>query len=249
MDGHKPTESGGLPAVAEDLPGDVRDILNQFRPDLADNIERMQSIKRAHHAPDATPQDKLADDYGWLWEFEHEGDHLTAKQIRFLVAFAGTGFKTLIPALQMAGYTNERSWAKPVVMAALHEMTKANVKRWEISGYKIARELSSILNGNITDFCDISAAGIVMKDLAALPKEMTACIQEVQETRNAQGTQLRIKLYDKMAAINTGAKLLDLMPKEKIELTITGLEDRLASAMQRLRHEPQDIEGELVKDV
>jgi hypothetical protein len=123
------------------------------------------------------------------------------------------------------------------------------VQRWQISGNKVGRELASILNGNITDFCDVSAAGVTMKDLSKIPREVTSCIQEIHETRNAQGTQIRIKLYDKLAAANTAAKILELFPKETtINVMMTDLERRLSTGLQRLKSEPIDIEGELVTD-
>lgn len=138
----------------------------------------------------------------------------------------------------------EARWAKPRVLAALHEATKHAAQQWQISTSKVVRELASILDGNIADVCDVGPAGIIVKDFSKLPRHVTGAVQEIHETRNAQGTQIRIKLYDKMPAITLVTKLQGMAPAEKIDITVHGLEDRLSAALQRV---PLEIEGELVE--
>jgi hypothetical protein len=155
------------------------------------------------------------------------------------------GFQSAYLALQEAGKNgNGDRWATPVVLAALHEATKHARKQWQMNTGKVVREMASILSGNIADVCDIGPAGIVVKDFSTLPRHVTGAVQEVHETRNAQGTQIRIKLYDKTPILNLAVKLLALAPSEKLDVTVHGLEDRLSAALQRV---PLEIEGELVE--
>jgi len=191
----------------------------------------------------------LADDFTWLWDFTYEGQTRTDKEINFVVLYVRDGFQAAWKAYYAATGTNcaeehEARWAKPRVLAALHEATKHAAQQWQISTSKVVRELASILDGNIADVCDVGPAGIIVKDFSKLPRHVTGAVQEIHETRNARGTQIRIKLYDKMPAINLVTKLRGMEPAKEINITVSGLEDRLSAALQRV---PLEIEGELVE--
>lgn len=235
--------------MARDVPSDVTDLVRQHRPEVADDIARIHAIKKAQSRPDELPSDKFADDFTWLWDFTYEGQKLTDKEINFIIVYMQNGFQVAWKAYCATIDTNctetyENRWAKPRVLAALHEATKHAVQQWQISTSKVVRELASILDGNIADVCDVGPAGIIVKDFSKLPRHVTGAVQEIHETRNAQGTQIRIKLYDKMPAITLVTKLQGMAPAEKIDITVHGLEDRLSAALQRV---PLEIEGELVE--
>lgn len=233
--------------MARNLPSDVTDLVHQHRPEVADDLARIHAIGKAQSRPDELPSDKFADDFTWLWDFTYEGQKLTDKEINFVVLYVRNGFQAAWKVFKDATGNNDdgvERWAKPRVLAALHEATKHAVQQWQISTSKVVRELASILDGNIADVCDVGPAGIIVKDFSKLPRHVTGAVQEIHETRNAQGTQIRIKLYDKMPAITLVTKLQGMAPAEKIDITVHGLEDRLSAALQRV---PLEIEGELVE--
>ncbi len=64
--------------------------------------------------------------------------------------------------------------------------------------------------------------------------------------RNAQGTQIRIKMHDKMGAINTLTKVLGMLAPQQLDVNVySELEAKLANANARIK-QPILIEGECV---
>lgn len=234
--------------MAPNVPEGVLAIIRQQRPDIADDIERVTALKRAKHQPDETLEDRIANDLTWLWDFEHQGVRLKPKEIDFVIQYVRNGFEPST-ALNKTGLSLDTAWANPTVLAALHEYTKNVPRQWQINPTKVVRQLHSVVTSNISDVCDITPAGVVLKDFSQLPRSVTDAVQEVHEIRNAQGTQIRVKFYDKLNAANILLKVMDAFPKEVLQVEFGGLEEKLVSAMQRLRHdEPKDIEGELVNE-
>lgn len=237
-------------ALAVNSEEDVVNIIAEHRPELAEDIRRLRSLKNAQTEGDREQIDKFADDLTWLWDFEYEGTKLTDLEINCVLLYIRNGFYNANIALQAYKQNSnaakvEDVFGRPQVLAALHKATEGAVRQYQISTHKIIREMASILNGNITDFCSVSAAGMVIKDLDALPREVTAAIQEIQETRNAQGTQIRIKLHDKIPVISAFIRMKGMNPAEKVDVTLHTLEDRLNEALKRV---PIEIEGELVNE-
>jgi hypothetical protein len=247
METHADYQATPPTGVAQNVPADALELIRKYRPEIAHDIERISSLRRSHQIPDETPQDKLADDYTWLWDFEYQGEKLSAKEIEFIIIYAKQGFDKLTGALAKAGIASTTDpWAKPRVCAALHEATKNMAKSWQINTAKVGRQIFNIIQSNISDVADIGPAGIVLKDFSQLPKHITDAVQEVHEVRNAQGTQIRVKFYDKLAAANIMLRVMNAFPKETLQVEFSGLDEKLASAIQRLKSEPKDIEGEVV---
>ena len=209
---------------------------------MARGLKKAEYATGARYLRSQEAEDLTAEDYTWLWDFEYEGKKLSEPEIRAVLAVAKSGFSLTgvkdDPGLQ-------KLIAKPIVQAALHEATKDSKYRWQISAHKMGRELASVMHSDIRDFIKIDPATnrISLKDLEQLPRAMTCAIQEIHETRTAQGTQVRVKLYDKLAAINTAAKIMNLFPKEVLSVEINGLEEKLSAALHRLENAPKTIEG------
>jgi hypothetical protein len=208
---------------------------------VARGLKKAEYATGARYLRSQEAEDLVAEDYTWLWDFEYEGKKLSEPEIRAVLTVAKAGFRLM--GIKTDGNI-EWHIAKPIVQAALHEATKDEKYRWQISAHKMGRELASVMHSDIRDFITIDPATnrISLKDLEKLPREMTCAIQEIHETRTAQGTQVRVKLYDKLAALNTAAKVMSLFPKETISLEINGLEEKLAAALHRLEG-PKTIEG------
>jgi hypothetical protein len=239
---HAASKSPDGRALAADLPEALLEALERENPEVARGLRKAEYATGARYLRSQEAEDLTAEDYTWLWDFEYQGQKLNEQEIRAVLAVAKAGFS-------FTGLRNEnnieRHIAKPIVQAALHEATKDEKYRWQISAHKMGRELASVMHSDIRDFITIDPATnrISLKDLEKLPREMTCAIQEIHETRTAQGTQVRVKLYDKLAAINTAAKVMNLFPKEVLSLEINGLEEKLAAALNRLEG-PKTIEGQ-----
>lgn len=230
--------------MAKDLGTDVLDDIRRVAPDVADGLERLTIHRRRSFQGDEEPGDETPADYSFLLDFEHGGTKLNPSELRAVMAYVGNGFQ--FPA---GDYIYQSLYTKPTVLAALRAVTADAVKQYQVSPTRMVRELSKLIDSNISDVMEIGPGGILVKDFSELPREITACVQEVHEVRNAQGTQIRVKLYDKIGAINTLCKLLGFN-KEKTEVNVTvDVADRLSAALQRLRTVPNRdadvIEGHL----
>lgn len=230
--------------MAEELAADTLDAIRKVAPDVADGLERVAIHQRQKFRGNEEPGDEIPADYSFLLDFTYDGKKLTPAELRAVLTFVGNGF--MMPpgdVIHIPLYTHPR------VLAALHAVTEDAVKQFQINPNRVVRELSTLIGSNISDVMDIGPGGILVKDFSKLPREITAAVQEVQEVRNAQGTQIRVKLYDKVAAINTLCKLLGFN-KEKTEVTVSvDVGNRLDAALQRLKRvpEPDAIEGELAQ--
>jgi hypothetical protein len=209
--------------------------------ELHANLQRLSELRRSASLPDA-PEDATADDLTWLYSFTYEGERLSGDEIAAIVRFTREGLfgnrsKTSRVDSQFRAFAEY--CARPVVAAAMHRMTEHHLRQWEMNAGKVCRQLFSIVTANVTDVCDVTATGIRLKTLSDLPRHMTDAVQEIHETRNAQGTQLRIKFYDKVAAAGLALRLLDAMPKETLKVEVEGLERLLETALRR-----SDLKGE-----
>lgn len=226
---------------------------------VASDIARVRSLQRARQFPALSAEEELATDWTWLLDFTHQGQPLTEKEILFIVAYARNGFQSITDALKEMGKAAQqpKDPAKPdvscvlsaTVQAALAQATRNVVKGWECSLPKVHRTLFNILDSRITDVADVGAAGIALKDFRTVPPEKLDAIQEIVETRNAQGTQLRVRFYDKIASATTLARLLGgFTEKIEISVDVKGFEQRLATAIQRISADKvgEVIEGELL---
>ncbi len=232
--------------MAVELAETLRDEIAQVDPDIAHALERLRAHRRvgAGDTSEGSPEREAPVDFSLLLDFEHKGKKLTPHQMQFVIEYVGNRFVPGKDVGRVADY-----FASPVVLAALRAVTADAIQQNQITATRVVRELIPLISSNISDVMDISAAGITMKDFASLPREVTAAVQEVHEIRNAQGTQLRIKLYDKIAALNTLSKLLGFNKEQSQDISISvDVGDRLSNALQRLKNsrQPDTIEGELV---
>lgn len=229
--------------MAGDLADPVLEALRAIAPSAADDIERIRALKKVTRNKPGT-EDDTPFDTGLLANFTYEGRHLTAKEAATVISFLSHGFPTIWKTQRDVKSTTEMF--TPAVLAALHELTKDALNQFQINPNKVVRALGAIMDGNIADVCDINAQGISVKDFSKLPRRVTAAVKEIQETRNAQGTTLRIQMHDPQVAINALARILG-MNQDKLTVDVSmDLTERLDRALARVEPKPMDIEGELV---
>ena len=239
-------------------------LLDLLPTELREDLRRSHAIKKSRQMVPVDPEDP-ATDWTWLFDFEHQGKRLTAEEIQFIVAYAGTGFGCVTSALRQVKNTGitKKCNTRPkeldmaayalsaTVQAALATATRNAVKTWQSSLPKVHDTMVNILDAKVSDVMDVSAAGIVLKDFSEIPPEKLAAIQEIHEQRNAAGTQIRVKFYDKIAAATVLSRMLGGFAPEKLEVSVDakGFEQRLANALSRIGKDPDPtvIEGELVE--
>lgn len=245
MENHATHQNTDPNSVANDLPENIQALIPV---EILDDISRIRALKHSKNIDDLPSEEKLVDDWTWLWDFEHEGVRLTEKEINFIIDYTRSGFKSPTESLDRAKiYTNR--WIRPVVNAALHQATKKAVKNWECSLAKVHRVLFNILESKPTDVMEVSPTGIILKDFSQIDPAKLDAVQEIHEIRNHQGTQIRIKFYDKIAAATNLTRMHGGFTTEKLDVNVNfkGFEDRLASALQRIAQD-DIIDGEIITD-
>ena len=104
----------------------------------------------------------------------------------------------------------------PAVKEAIaHHMKKREVKR-EIKAEMVVEELARIAFQDVRNVVSFSEAGVVFKNSAELDDDTARSICEVSETTTQHGGTKRIKMYDKVNALELLGRHLGMW-KEKVE--------------------------------
>jgi len=138
---------------------------------------------------------------------------LTEKQKRFvreyLVDLNGTA------AAKRAGYAARSAYSiahellrKPDIATAV---ARGLAQECAVTRTRIVDEIAGIAFANAGDYFQWGPDGIVIRDSRHLTEEQCAVVSEASQTKNAQGGgSVRIKLYDKLAALARLARLTGL---------------------------------------
>ncbi len=121
-----------------------------------------------------------------------------------------------------AGYSKKTAGAQasnllknPKVKAALGAAQKELSERVQIKQDRVLLELARLGFSNISDYLAWGPDGVTMVASASLTKAQTACIAEITETVNQNGRQLRFRLHNKNAALETIAKHLGMLVERR----------------------------------
>lgn len=74
--------------------------------------------------------------------------------------------------------------------------------RVEITREKVRRELGLIAFSSIGDYFHWGPEGVILKDKTMLTPEQQAAVAEVSRSRTRTGETIRVKLHDKLAALD-----------------------------------------------
>jgi phage terminase small subunit len=135
-------------------------------------------------------------------------------------------------AARQAGYTGSDNvlastasqlLRHPKIQAHLGELRAKAQARSEVSVEKLLRELGKIAFASMKDFTRLDGEGNPHPDLSDLSDEDWACIQEVQTETYIEGAgdlarevkRVKIKLYDKLTAIEKAGKHLGMFDKRR----------------------------------
>lgn len=142
-------------------------------------------------------------------------------------------------AATAAGYSesNSKKWGifllrHPYVKRRLQEEFAARRERCRATVDRVIGELSLIAFADITDFVDVLPHGVTVKDLSRpAPKRLRAsgAIAQITQTETKMGTNITVKLHDKIAALTTLAKHLGLLTNDESGATLEKFRDAVKS--------------------
>lgn len=138
-------------------------------------------------------------------------------------------------AAKQAGYSHKTAYRtgadllkKPQVQQFISSITQRRNERYEISAERILLEYKRIGLSLLTDVMDWDANGIKLKNSDMLSEDVVATISEVSVTETTKSRTMKVKLYDKLKALEFLAKHTGLVienPKELDNDDKDGLKD------------------------
>lgn len=132
---------------------------------------------------------------------------------------------------------------KPIVAAAISRLMS---ERAGVSGAGVINEIARLAFSKATDFARVVNGALIVTDTDELSEDQKAAIAEISETVGEGGRTVRVKLHDKLTALDKLAKVLSLY-KERVEIsgpngsaiqietTIADVRAKLDDKMARLR--------------
>ena len=105
------------------------------------------------------------------------------------------------------------------IAAAIKKKLSERTEIAELSAQDLLSQIKSISTSDIRDFIKFGPGYTTLSDSAKLTPEQAMCISEVVETVGENGSQVKLKLHDKLKAIDMGMKYLGLYAPEKRELS------------------------------
>jgi phage terminase small subunit len=124
---------------------------------------------------------------------------LNGKQAAMRTGYAPSG----------AGAAAHRLLAKPAVAAAVDDVNAKRSEKKRITADRVMEELGRMAFSNMRDYVAWGPDGIELRDHALLDEDQTAAVADVEPKGN--GKLARLKLYDKLAALNALARHLGMI--------------------------------------
>jgi phage terminase small subunit len=152
-----------------------------------------------------------------------------------------------------AGYTKQgaaRSAAKlladPAIAAAIEARRETTAKERRATADRVIEELARIAFADMRRFVDWNKTGVHLRDKARLSGVDAAAIADVDMKGRGNGKVGKVKLYDKLAALNALAKHLGMVgPKAPLGPTdfSVGGRDARKVLVERLRRIAKGEDG------
>src|SRR5690242_14169496 len=98
----------------------------------------------------------------------------------------------------------------PQVAALIEEGNERRAEKRRVTADRVVEELGRMAFANIRDYVDWDSVGVRLRDKSLLDPEETAAIADV-EPKGTNGKFTRLKLYDKLAALNALARHLGMI--------------------------------------
>ena len=132
---------------------------------------------------------------------------LTAKQARFVEEYLVD--LNAAAAARRAGYAHLRADAigyenlrKPEIRSAIEAAQKARSASTGVTADRVVKELARIAFADARTVMTWGPNGVVLRDSETLSDEAAAIVAEVSETRSESGGSIKLKLADKLSALD-----------------------------------------------
>ena len=140
---------------------------------------------------------------------------LTDRQEKFcreyLIDLNATG------AARRAGYSTRtcrtigaENLTKPDIRRRIKNLIGKRSDRLKIKGDDVLRMLTLIARANISDLVEFGPGGVELKDSKSLPRELSYLVAEVSQTVTKHGGSQRLKMHDKIKAMDLLGRHLGL---------------------------------------
>lgn len=136
-------------------------------------------------------------------------------------------------AARRAGYSavsahvhSNRLMRDPAIKAAIDAELGKRSKRTQITADRVLIELARIAFANIADFATFDADHVTLTDSATLGRHRLAAVAEVTQTTTRDGVNVKIKMHDKLAALEKIGRHLGMWKES---------EDKNANAVERFK--------------
>jgi phage terminase small subunit len=133
---------------------------------------------------------------------------------------------------------------KQHVQEAIEAAVTARIRRLHLSQDRVLEEYARLAFSNIGDYVDWNAGHITVRAKNEITLDKRAAIQEITETTNREGTQIKLKLYDKKQALDAIAKHMGMF-NEKLTIEMQeSISDTITKGRQRII-EAERVESKL----
>ena len=100
--------------------------------------------------------------------------------------------------------------SKPLVAEAIAQAQAERAKRTEVKADRVVLELARIAYARITDVVDSGPDGLTLKQPSDVPDDAAAAVAELRQIQGRSGRNLRVRMYDKLRALEVLGKHLGL---------------------------------------
>ena len=100
---------------------------------------------------------------------------------------------------------------KPNIQLAIQEAFAVRAQRVSISQDKVLQEIARVAFAHMGQFATWTKEGMTLVASEELTPDQIAAVVEVSESKTQQGTQVKVKLHDKLRALELAARHLGLL--------------------------------------
>ncbi len=154
---------------------------------------------------------------------------MTPKQERFVQEYLVD--LCAAKAARRAGYSESTArraadyLRKPHILDAIARAKAERVGVLKITAERVLAEYARVAFANMADYVRFGPDGVLVQPMDALTADQTAAIAEVSDSKTTRGGVVRLKLHDKLAALNALARHVGLAQPDRLVLDPLGARD------------------------
>lgn len=103
----------------------------------------------------------------------------------------------------------------------IQELTTPAFRRLEVTKERVLEELARVAFADMGQFADWGPHGFTLKPAGELDEDARVAVSELNQTVSRDGGSLRLKLHDKIAALDKLGKYLQMFKDTQVDLRVT----------------------------